>query len=404
MGGQDLALASAPASTASTAAADASGAAGDDGRGAAGDGAVLAMEYTAEIAKTDKGLGIYFARRVVDGETDVLAVDGFVEGVRDCDSAEADPAGGTGDGLALLAVGDVLTQVNGVDCSGLDVADTVALLRSAPLGMNTLRFRRPAAEADPATASLDEETDKAESSGSLAGSFIGALRKVKSRIRTEMDEDARREQEERERFEKQWLAEFDRFKAVHQYKWETCTYSADEFCGHVYSGSDAQQRTRLEEEYPTLMEAWKECRDVPSALPQWPAAKASTEAPVEFAAAGDSSEAPRLVRQVECCPALREALEFLRREFMWRPCHVDALARKLEELGVRSCAQLVEAMDAGARSCVFERQVQSPDLPRLTKSLCRALRSRAAQAAADRSEAAGADKWRQVLVEGLAAS
>jgi hypothetical protein len=357
------------------------------------------MEYTAEIAKTDKGLGIYFARRAVDGGSDVLAVDGFVEGVRDCDSAVDDPTGSPADGLARLAVGDVLTQVNGVDCSRLDVADTVALLRSAPLGNNMLCFRRPTSDADPTPLDLDEETDKTEGGGSLAGSFIGALRKVKSRIRTEMDEEARREQEEHERFEKQWLAEFDRFKVANEHKWKTCTYSADEFCGHVYRSSDAQQRVCLEEEFPMLMEAWKECQDVPSALPQWPPAKASVEAPVEDVPVSDRPEAPRLVRYVECAPALRKALEFLRYEFMWRPCHVEALGRRLEELGVRSCAQLLDAMDAGARSCLFERQLQSPELPRLTKSLYRALRSRVMQAAADRSEAAGEEQWRQVLTE-----
>lgn len=57
-----------------------------------------------------------------------------------------------------------------------------------------------------------------EGSESLTGSFIGTLRKVKSRIRTEMGEAVQHKQEERERSKKQWLGIFDRLKVANQRK------------------------------------------------------------------------------------------------------------------------------------------------------------------------------------------
>lgn len=368
----------------------------------------IETEYTAEIAKTDKGLGIYFARHSRDGQSDALAVDGFVEGARDDSDDSADKSTVRPcDGLARLEVGDVLTQINGVDCSQLEVAEIATLLRSAPMGANTLRFRRPVADTKQVeTRDQTGEHDKEGSSGSLAGSFIGALRKVKSRMKAEMDEEAKREQEENERFEKQWLAEFDRFKAAYEVRWETCTYTADEFCGHMYRSSYAQQRAYLEQEYPTLMEAWKECQDLPHALPQWPPVKVSIAATIEYAeptTTADSRSGPEdqrfdpLIRDIECAPTRREALEFLRHEFMWRSCHVDALSRQLEALDICSCSELVDAMETGARSCLFERRLQSPAFPRLTKSVCRALRDRMEQAAASRREVASADQLCLVL-------
>lgn len=64
-----------------------------------------------------------------------------------------------------------------------------------------------------------------------------------------------------------------------------------------------------------LMEAWRECQDEPSALPQWPMdyqgiGRGIGRVPVVFTTVCDISETPRLVK---CAPALREAFEFLRR-------------------------------------------------------------------------------------------
>ncbi|KAF4320241.1 hypothetical protein BBO99_00005802 [Phytophthora kernoviae] len=66
-----------------------------------------------------------------------------------------------------------------------------------------------------------------------------------------------REQLEDKRFERQWLEEFEGLKKQYETKWETCTYTADEFCGLLYRSSNARQKEFLLREYPTLMGAWE---------------------------------------------------------------------------------------------------------------------------------------------------
>ncbi|EGZ26475.1 hypothetical protein PHYSODRAFT_484593 [Phytophthora sojae] len=181
---------------------------------------------------------------------------------------------------------------------------------------------------------------------------MGALLKVKSKIQAEIDggeDELLREQLEDERFERQWLEEFEVLKKMYETKWETCTYTADEFCGLLYRSSDARQKESLLQQYPTLMEAWKDAgasSNSSRVIPEWPAARLLY----------DNSR----------------AMECLRAQFMWRSDDLRALSRRLDADGISSCSALLEVLDR--RSAYFERNFQSKEYPRLSKAILRALR------------------------------
>lgn len=357
---------------------------------------IASNEYAVEIPRTDKGFGIYFARRSIEALGNVLTVDGFVE------EGDEDGSAPPAEGLKLLQLGDVLTSLNGDNCTDLEVHAVVELLRSAPMGMNSFVFKRLVEESGEETKydGNAEETIKKDSGASVATSFMGALRKVKSRIRAEIEGDeemAKREQEETKRFEELWLTEFDRFKAAYDLKWSSCTYTADAFCGHIYHSCGAQQRARLEEKYPTLMDSWKEPQSAPNALQQWAPVKQETAATVHYVTMLEPSShrtepeiepGRNVVRDIECASSIREALEFLRKEHMWRLHHVEALSQRFEELGIYSCSELLQEMECGSRSSLFERKVQLSTFPRLTKSICHALREHMDEAAKTEVEVA----------------
>ncbi|RLN38464.1 hypothetical protein BBJ28_00012233 [Nothophytophthora sp. Chile5] len=307
--------------------------------------AVSAEEVTfdAVIEKTvEKGLGIYFAKVASPGdEGDLLAVDGF-----------------------------------------RPVAETLDLLRSACIGPNTLSFVRYVAEF--AAGAGSDEGATVDALGSVTGGFMGALLKVKSKIQAEIDGDGEEllhEQQENERFEKQWLEEFNVLKAQYETKWETCTYTADEFCGLLYRSSDTQQREYLLHEYPTLMETWKDANAASSSsrvIPDWPTAKLAYTAGVEFHPASPSCAKGPAPRTIHCSHSLQQVLHCLREEFSWRSGDLVAISRKLESCGISSCFGLLAALDS--RSGHFERNFQSTEYPRLSKTIIRTLRKRAEQA------------------------
>lgn len=354
------------------------------------------MQFDTAIEKTDKGFGIYFT--VAAGGGGLLAVDGFVE---DLESLLEDGQARTnGEALAILQLGDVLTQVNGEDCRGKEVAEILGLLRAAHIGSNTLSFSRSVSRDnawdDEATPSNDvrEAADLAASVTEVPTSgFMGALLKVKSKIRAEIDgdeEEMLREQLEDERFEKQWLDEFEVLKKQYEAKWETCTYAADEFCGLLYRSGDIQQKDFLLHEYPTLMEAWKD-DSAPSGssrmIPGWPAAKLTYDNIVTYDPV-DCSETPSFSsagnditpRSIHCSQSLQKTLECLRMGFMWRSDDLRAFSRRLDAVGISSCSGLLEVLDA--RSGYFERNFQSKEYPRLSKTMLRALRENAQKAVA----------------------
>ncbi|KAG3006801.1 hypothetical protein PC128_g8106 [Phytophthora cactorum] len=358
-----------------------------------------AQQFDIVVEKTDKGFGIYFAKVArIDSGVDLLAVDGFVE----------DPTSPVGKGqnreaLGCLQLGDILTKVNGEACEGKEVADIISLLRSADSGQNTLSFSRnmliDATLKDEVSTKTDNEEaiDLVDSVTTPKSGFMGALLKVKSKIRAEIDgdeEELLREQLEDERFEKQWLDEFDALKKQYEQKWETCTYTADEFCGLLYRSSDVYQKEYLEQEYPTLMDAWKDGRAPSSSsrvIPEWPAVKKAYDSTVNYdpvdsseLVASSSTGSGANTRSIHCSQSLQSTLECLRVGFMWRSDDLRAFSRRLEAAGISSCSGLLEALDA--HSSHFERNFQCIEYPRLTKTLLRALRERAQNTVAAPSE------------------
>ncbi|KAE9023251.1 hypothetical protein PR003_g12163 [Phytophthora rubi] len=332
------------------------------------------MEFDAVIDKTEKGFGIYFAKVAAsDGDSHGLAVDGFVEGSEGVGDGQDAP---NKEALAYLRLGDLLIRVNGEDCQGKETADVLGLLRAASVGRNTLSFLR---QAHQDTELHDDSTAKATEAQKRG--LIGALLKVKSKIRAEIDGDEDqllREQLEDERFEKQWLEEFEVLKKQYEAKWETCTYTADEFCGLLYRSGDAQQKEFLLQQYPTLMEAWKDARASSSGssrvIPEWPAAKLAYDNSVLYDQTDSSSSstpASANPRSIHCSRSLQKALECLRAQFMWRSDDLRAFSRRLDADGISSCSTLLEALRD--RSAYFERNFQSKEYPRLSKTMLRAL-------------------------------
>lgn len=361
--------------------------------------AAMPAIFDVPIEKAATGFGIYFTKRepAAGCGAPVLVVDGFVVDSSSSTSGDAaedavDPSlSAMSEKLRtlrnLLQLGDVLIGVNGASCEQMDVVEIVGLLRAAPLGTNTLRFSRKLAL--DSTSGLESEANAvlatdASGNSSITSSLLGALKKVKTKIREGIEGDEellQREQEGRELFEKKWLAEFDRLKREYESKWETCTHSADEFCGLLYHSGDQQQQEYLLREYPLLMDAWKDAK-LSSASQRvrlnWPAARIAYAAPIEYAVATGASDptfaltvpSPQ-TRHVHAPPALHRALDTLRGEFSWRRGDVLALATQLEVLGVASCSDLASALET--RSGRFERSLQSPTFPRLTRAISRSL-------------------------------
>ncbi|KAL3662451.1 hypothetical protein V7S43_012309 [Phytophthora oleae] len=341
------------------------------------------QQFDVVAHKTEKGFGIYFAKVAIsDGDCEALAVDGLVEDsaepLKDCSSIMNREA------LAALNLGDILTGVNEECCQGKEVADILGLLRAAAIGPNTLSFSRSISveEDSSSTNNVYKTVDLAPSVEAPKNGLMGALLKVKSKIRAEMDgdqEELLREQQEDERFEKKWLEEFKKFRQQYEAKWETCTYTADEFCGLLYRSGDVQQKVFLLQEYPTLMEAWKDGRVSASSsrvIPDWPAVKLTYDDTVDFDPI-DCSETLSVAcdakpRSIHCSQELQSALECLRLGFMWRSVDLQSFSRRLDAVGISSCSGLLDALDA--RSSYFERNFQSKEYPRLSKSMIRALR------------------------------
>ncbi|GMF65338.1 unnamed protein product [Phytophthora lilii] len=332
------------------------------------------MQFEIAIEKTDKGFGIYFAKVVVtEGNGDVLAVDGFVEALED--PLVDKQSSRNKEALSSLQLGDVLVGVNGEDCKGRDIAEILDILRSAKLGLNTLVFSRIMTQATvPGTDEIAKEPIDTSTRG-----FMGALLKVKSKIRAEIDgdeEELLREQLEDELFEKQWLEEFEGLKKQYEARWETCTYTADEFCGLLYRSSDSQHKELLLQQYPTLMEAWKDDRASSNSsrvIPEWPAINLAHDSiyPAEQTTSSSCCGVCPKPRWIHCSQALQKVLECLRVNFMWRAGDIHAFSQRLDADGISSCSALLEALTA--RSGYFERNFQSSEYPRLSKTILRAL-------------------------------
>lgn len=376
--------------------------------------------FEVSIEKTEKGgFGIYFTKRESLSGSPCLAVDGFVDTPSQHEATPADEdatdavteSDNKKDEIReLLQLGDVLVGVNGADCLQMEVMEIVALLRAAPLGSNTLQFNRECHELEKHSENSEQSdttSKKEEASASITKSFIGALRKVKTKIREGIEGDEEllaREQEEKALFEKTWLAEFDRLKSEYETKWETCTYTADEFCGLLYHSGDPQQKEYLLREYSLLMDAWKNANLSAASLrvhPDWPAPRISYTAVIEYHHSptvlsdvngdidrnGPQPPAPQ-VRDIYLSPPMYRVLDALRQDFTWRRNDVHALAKRLGAADVVSCNDLVQTLEArgGAR---FENAFQSAEYPRLTKAVCRSLHAHARHASKSCEDVSG---------------
>lgn len=350
--------------------------------------------FEVAIEKTDKGFGIFFTKQEREGELNPshhLVVDGFVE---DASEMDGDPLSKKEALQKVLRVGDILIGINNTDCQQMDPMEIIGLLRSAPLGDNAFQFSRLSGK----LTSGCEFILKKETASSITQSFMGALLKVKTKIKEGIEGDEEqllREQREQELFEKTWLEEFDRLKQEYETKWETCTYTADEFCGLLYHSGDPQQKEYLSREYPVLMDAWKHANlSAPSLRirPDWPTPKTSYSEPITYhhqlsPANDDERVEPSATRHIDFSPSLHKVLGSLRKEFAWHRGDVLAFGTKLETSKIYSCMELLEALQA--RSAHFERNFQSKDYPRLSKAICRALLQEAqrfAKAEEDMSE------------------
>lgn len=352
----------------------------------------MSTVFSVPIEKTEKGFGIYFTKREAASGVMLLVVDGLVDAPSESDVvAEAAALSESSEEKilaqrTLLQLGDALVGINGTSCQEKEVMEIIGLLRAAPLGSNTLQFSREPQQHD-AEGELETVLMSDTRTSSITSSFLGALKKVKTKIKEGIEGDEeliQREQEEREQFEKSWLAEFDRLKHEYKSKWETCTHSADEFCGLLYHSGDQQQQKYLLHEYPLLMDAWRHANLV--ATPHrvrldWPAVRIAYDVPIQYCAAASGESGVRCTtpaapaRRVLATPALHCALDALRGEFAWRREDVLALTTHLEVLGVVSCGDLAGALEM--RGGRFERNLQGPTFPRLTRAICRSLLSHA---------------------------
>jgi hypothetical protein len=345
---------------------------------------ISSNEYDVEIEKTSKGFGLYFAKKLKEEESDehdTLIVDGFIE-----EGGEEDQSG--------IHMGDTLVGINEIDCRDMEPLEIVGLLRNAPIGKNTFRFKRQDEErADSKITTTTSTNVLLKGSTSLMGAFL----KVKSKLKAEMidgedEEELKKEQEENEAYERKWLEEFEKLKQEQVTKWDTCTYTADEFCGILYHSSDLQQKEYYLREYPTLMEPWKEAdlntsNNNATFHPDWPPVVVKYETEITYhdnPIAPDASDNANTAitcdkknRTIESSPCLFQAIDCLRTEFQWQRKEVLAFGLHLEsEMTIFSCQQLKQALEE-RHGYPFERHIQSIKYPRVTKTICRFLLEKA---------------------------
>ncbi|KAF0708593.1 hypothetical protein AaE_013143 [Aphanomyces astaci] len=164
------------------------------------------MLVEVDVHKGDHGFGIYFTRV----KSHVL-VEGFVR----ADDGTPGPAEHAG----TIVIDDVLEQINGLDITGMEMADVINQLRAAPRGVNVLTFRRVDVAPPPPS-----------------NNFMSIP----------MNQDDEWQSPE-------WWDEFDKLKDAEHDTWNGSILSEAAFCDHLYAESDAQHRSYLRQQYPIIM-------------------------------------------------------------------------------------------------------------------------------------------------------
>lgn len=324
--------------------------------------------YEITLQKTEKGFGLYFARDVHPDGSEMLVVDGFQDDDLQRHLEEA---------MMHIQIGDILVGINETDCSEMEVIEIVELLRAASVDHpSVLRFHRrmevsKQMDEDAMDTNDHESMDRKDASSStLTESLFGAIRKVKSKIKAEMDLDEealRREDEEDRLYEQQWLEQFDLLRQEFRVKWDTCTYTADDFCGLLLHSSDADRKQYLLQEYPVLMGPWNEPGGKASQGKNisWPAVHMRHDMVSQSFETSAMSAKP-CAQRIACCAQLERVLISLRRKFLWRREHVERFSIHLEQMGVYSCADLRAAIEE-LRYFQYDNRIQSLAFPRITR-------------------------------------
>ncbi|RQM27413.1 hypothetical protein B5M09_002550 [Aphanomyces astaci] len=177
------------------------------------------MLVEVDVHKGDHGFGIYFTRV----KSHVL-VEGFVR----ADDGTPGPAEHAG----TIVIDDVLEQINGLDITGMEMADVINQLRAAPRGVNVLTFRRVDVAPPPPS-----------------NNFMSIP----------MNQDDEWQSPE-------WWDEFDKLKDAEHDTWNGSILSEAAFCDHLYADSDAQHRSYLRQQYPIIMAKFQASFHIGSAL------------------------------------------------------------------------------------------------------------------------------------------
>ncbi|ETV74916.1 hypothetical protein H257_10540 [Aphanomyces astaci] len=280
------------------------------------------MLVEVDVHKGDHGFGIYFTRV----KSHVL-VEGFVR----ADDGTPGPAEHAG----TIVIDDVLEQINGLDITGMEMADVINQLRAAPRGVNVLTFRRVDVAPPPPS-----------------NNFMSIP----------MNQDDEWQSPE-------WWDEFDKLKDAEHDTWNGSILSEAAFCDHLYADSDAQHRSYLRQQYPIIMAKFQ------ASFHPWPTPVLSCE-PTTYCPRHTKSHNALSTIQPSAC--LRGLLECIRIKFGWTRGETQAFRLALQaQHQIGSALDLVCAMrQRDGRALVLHqaaapRQQSTPQtkFPRLTNSM-----------------------------------
>ncbi|KAH9117967.1 hypothetical protein LEN26_012301 [Aphanomyces euteiches] len=230
--------------------------------------------FDAPLEKGEQGFGIYFTKNY-EGR---VVVEGFV-------SSENNDVG-SAERLGIIAIDDVLERINGVNVTDMDTAQVIQLLRDTPQGLNVLTLRRP----EPP---LEDD--------------------VKS--------DA-------------WWREFEALREAELARWNASLLTESEFCDYLYNESDAQQKSYLRQQYPTLLAHYQR------QFSEWPSATLVCKPTAYQCPALTAGSRQASVIAPSAC--LTTLLDCIRVKFGWTRDETNAFIQTLQsQHGIISTLDLV---------------------------------------------------------------